>query len=274
MSDEPGRYRRNIRVGMPIASAIASDDKCQLINECNPKLFYAGCVPFELTAVAELGGKIPWPNSELSVPAQSPAPDCWVEWGGEVAAGRVTLAMRVSQRPKQPDRFWFFWQINDEPIVLSLGRLNNSFLEYRVSHESHIKIILDMITLWEVFKALRAKRAIKSIETIVPRSARRQFSRNSDSALPFVIYRDYVIRLTSAQQTRLCDPNGHPCPGVAFHLVLQSEADYRVGPGLFGKLHCKVNRPAHWRGSQRLGAIAKRYVAPSMDTGQSQPVLT
>lgn len=55
-------------------------------------------------------------------------------------------------------------------------------------------------------------------------------------------------------------------PLTAEHLVRATIADYRNGPGLFGKYKRKVYRPAHMRGSSKVGRVVKDYsIKPPTD---------
>lgn len=124
--------------------------------------------------------------------------------------------------------------------------------------------IIDLPAVWRLFTALLRVRGSVTQDAPLPRPSRRAFARISDGLPPWIHYKTLSVDLTLPGQAKEVGPvhaTAHAPRGVPLHLVRASIADYRNGRGLFGKYKCLVWRPAHRRGYQRLGVVAKTYEA-------------
>lgn len=135
-------------------------------------------------------------------------------------------------------------------------------------HPQHVlnqlgQAIWNELGMWRLFTALLAVRNIGVADVKLPRAARRRAERQAledGGPPPWVEYKTLALTLPNARREGSARPADAAAP-IPFHLVRGHLADYRQGPGLFGKWKTVVWVPMHSRGFQRVGAIAKSYAA-------------
>jgi hypothetical protein len=119
--------------------------------------------------------------------------------------------------------------------------------------------------VWRLFVALLNVRNIDVAEVDLPRADRRRAERQAitdKGPTPWIKYKTLCLTLpTKSSNGNGNNRTGGPASSIPFHLVRGHLADYRNGPGLFGKWRSVVWIPMHTRGFQKAGAIAKTYDA-------------
>lgn len=126
------------------------------------------------------------------------------------------------------------------------------------------RVVWDATVVWRIFTAWLQVKNTSVVAVTLDRAARRRAERCAvadQGAPPWIKYKSLALTLPreeGAGRERVSD--GPPSP-VPFHLVRGHLADYRKGPGLFGKWRSVVWVPMHKRGMQRAGCVAKSYEA-------------
>lgn len=128
---------------------------------------------------------------------------------------------------------------------------------FAIDGDEAVRRTWKMVAVWRLFTALLGVRNIRTTELALPRSSRRQLQRAS--APPWVRYKTLCVDLPSRGASDGTSHRSAPLSDLALHLVRGHLADYRQGPGLFGKYRTMVWVPMHTRGSAEHGAVAKVY---------------
>jgi len=127
------------------------------------------------------------------------------------------------------------------------------------------------LDVWWLFTSLLSVTGITTIEVDQARAERRRLKRESITDVgppPWIAYKTLVVQLPPERNARH-GGGDRVASAIPFHLVRGHLADYRAGPGMFGdnRLRRVVWKPMHYRGLQRVGAVAKMYDTKMLETG-------
>lgn len=296
----PLRLAERIRTAAHLDHQVGLQGDAVLIERVRPlPEFFAGCVPVVLDAVSDWNySGASQDNLDLNSCGRLPWPRVWAEWtqrhpsagtcdiGVHLRDGSLKEVITEIGEPSGQSRGAAGFVIAQivrsfadsvrlevsEPMawgVTATGRVHTSadggfYAQARYPDPVGVDHFRLAMRMWCLFTALLSVRNIETIDVRIPRAQIRRLElRDPSGPLPWISYKTLGItvpRATSAGRGQTRTPMQQPIP---FHLVRGNLADYRDGAGMFGdpRWRTVVWRPMHYRGLQRIGAVAKTYHA-------------